>query len=137
MNRCVVKLDSKTEAKKIDRWQKIAEASAKQSKRDYIPKIEKIINIENVCNNINKYDIILLAYENEKVNTLKNELRKLNRKETLNIGVIIGPEGGLSDDEVEKFIAAGAKAITLGNRILRTETASILILSDIIYEFDL
>ena len=135
--RCVVKLDKKTEEKKLERWKKIAEAAAKQSKRDVISNIENVINIENICQNIKKYDIILLAYENEQNNTLKYELQKLDRDKKLSIGVIIGPEGGLSEKEVEKLIIAGAKCVSLGKRILRTETASLVMLSDIIYEFEL
>ena len=135
--RCVVKLDKKTEEKKLDRWKKIAEAAAKQSKRDIISNIENVINIENICQNIEKYDIILLAYENEQNNTLKYELQKLDKNKKLSIGVIIGPEGGLSEKEVDKLITAGAKCVSLGKRILRTETAPLVVLSDIIYEFEL
>ena len=103
----------------------------------FISNIENVINIENICQNIKKYDIILLAYENEQNNTLKYELQKLDRDKKLSIGVIIGPEGGLSEKEVEKLIIAGAKCVSLGKRILRTETASLVMLSDIIYEFEL
>ena len=137
LERCIVKIDKKTEIKKLDRWQKIAEVAAKQSKRDYIPKIEKILNIENICQNIEKYDIILIAYENEKANSLKIELKRLKGIDNLKIGVIVGPEGGFSEKEVQKLVSLGAKCVTLGERILRTETASLVLLSDIIYEFEL
>ena len=137
MERCVVKLDSKSENKKIDRWNKIAESAAKQSKRDIIPEVKNIINLENICKNTEKYDIILLAYENEDKHTLKDELQKLDKNKKLNIGIIIGPEGGFSEKEVQKLVDSGAKCITLGKRILRTETASLVMLSDIIYEFEL
>lgn len=137
MERCIVKFDAKTEDKKIERWQKIAEAAAKQSKRDIVPKVEKVINLENICKNMEKYDMILLAYENEKNNSLKKELQKLDKNKKLNIGVVIGPEGGFSENETKKLVNAGAKCITLGKRILRTETASLVILSDIVYEFEL
>ena len=135
--RCVVKLDKKSEEKKLQRWKKIAEAAAKQSKRDVISNIENVINIENICQNIEKYDIILLAYENEENNTIKYELQKLDKNKKLSIGVIIGPEGGFSEKEVTKLITAGAKCVSLGKRILRTETAPLVILSDIVYEFEL
>ena len=157
LERCIVKLDSKSEAKKIDRWQKIAEVASKQSKRDVIPNINNVINIKNICQNAKKYDIILIAYENEEKNTLKNELQKLkNNKlnkdiieissnancksdstEKLKIGIVIGPEGGLSENEVAELMEAGAKSVSLGKRILRTETAPLVMISDIIYEFDL
>ncbi len=137
MERCIVKLDEKNTIKKIERWQKIAEVAAKQSKRDVIPKIENVVNITNICNIVQQYDIILIAYENEESNTLKNELKKLNKEKELKIGIVIGPEGGISEKEIEKLVKCGAKCITLGKRILRTETASLVILSDIIYEFEL
>lgn len=137
LERCVVKIDKKDESKKILRWQKIAESAAKQSKRDFIPTVENIINLENICKNISKYDIILLAYENEESNTIKQELQKIDKRENTNIGVVIGPEGGFTEKEVDTLIKAGAKCVTLGKRILRTETAPLVMLSDIIYEFEL
>lgn len=137
LERCIAKLDKKDENKKILRWQKIAEAAAKQSKRDFIPQIHNVINLENICKNVPKYDIILLAYENEEGNTIKTELQKIKKRDNVNIGVVIGPEGGFTEKEVNTLIASGAKCITLGKRILRTETAPIVLLSDIIYEFEL
>lgn len=92
MERCIVKLDSKSESKKIDRWQKIAEAASKQSGRDIIPKVKNVINFKNLCQLVEKYDIVLVAYEKENKNTLKDELKKLKGNK-LKIGIIIGPEG--------------------------------------------
>lgn len=135
--RCIVKIDKKSELKKIERWQKIAEVAAKQSKRDKIPEIKNIIKLEKVCQNIKNYDKILVAYEKEDKITLKDEIRKLDKSKKLNIGIVIGPEGGLSEQEVNVLIANGANVVTLGKRILRTETASLVILSDIMYEFEL
>ncbi len=137
MERCVVKLDQNQKDKKIERWKKIAEVAAKQSKRDIIPEIEDIKKVEEICNNTQKYDIILLAYENENKITLKQELKKINKKENLKIGIIIGPEGGLSEKEVSTFEQRGIKSVSLGKRTLRTETAPIVMISDIIYEFEL
>ncbi|MGN1270859.1 MAG: RsmE family RNA methyltransferase [Clostridia bacterium] len=136
MKRCVVKIDEKSKLKKIERWQKISEVAAKQSGRDIVPKINNIENIKSICNLINKYDIVLLAYENEKENTLKQELTKLKNKDNLKIGVIIGPEGGLEEQEVELLKQAGAKVITLGNRILRTETVALVVTGIIMYELE-
>ena len=135
--RCIVKIDGKSAPKKLERWQKIAEVAAKQSKRDVVPKIENIINLENICQNIYKYDIILIAYENEGKINLKKELRNLNKNENLSIGVVVGPEGGFSESEVQKLVDSGAKCISLGKRILRTETAPIVVIANIIYEFEL
>lgn len=135
MKRCVVKLNEKDKIKKIQRWQKISEVAAKQSGRNIIPKINNITNVKEVCNLCNEYDIVLIAYENEKDNTLKYELKKLN-KEQIRIAVVIGPEGGISPEEIEEFEKNGAKIVTLGNRILRTETVALSILSIIMYELE-
>ncbi len=137
MKRCVVKFDEKTKQKKIERWQKIAEVAAKQSKRDIIPTVNSIINIKNIFKNFENYDIVLIANENEKINTLKNELTKIKKENNFkNIAVIVGPEGGIDENEIELLIENGAKSITLGKRILRTETAPIAIIANIMYELD-
>lgn len=133
--RTIVKIESKDEVKKIARWQKIAEVAAKQSGRDVIPKIKNIENIKSICNLIQEYDIVLLAYEEEKENTLKNELSKLENKD-LKIAVIIGPEGGIEKEEVQILSGAGAKVITLGRRILRTETVALVMAAIINYELE-
>lgn len=137
MERSIVKLDDKSKIKRLERWNKIAEVAAKQSKRDVIPTIKDVINVKNICKEVEKYDIILIAYENEEKNTLKDVLKSLNRDKSLNIAIVIGPEGGLSEEEVEQLTNSGAISVTLGKRILRTETASLVLLSDIIYEFEL
>jgi 16S rRNA (uracil1498-N3)-methyltransferase len=134
MERSIVKLNEKDSNKKIERWQKIAEVAAKQSKRDIIPKIEKLMNINNVCDNIKNYDLFLIAYEDEHQNKLKEILNK--NKNVSKVGVIVGPEGGFDKSEIEKLTSEGAIAVTLGNRILRTETAPIVILSNIVYELE-
>ncbi len=137
MTRCVVKLDNKKEEKKIERWQKIAESAAKQSGRDLIPKVEIPTNINKLCDKINEFDAVILAYEEEKENTLKNELQKISKNKKNKIGIIIGPEGGIDKQEIEMLVKAGAKVVTLGKRILRTETASISVISNIMYELEL
>lgn len=138
MKRCIVKLNGKDKEKKVQRWQKIAEVAAKQSGRNIIPKINEIDNVKNVCQLCRDYDILLVAYENEKDNTIKQELKRLKEldKENLKIGVIIGPEGGIDEDEIKLLKEAGAKIITLGKRILRTETVALNVLSVIMYELE-
>ena len=140
MKRCVVKIDTKDETKKITRWQKIAESAAKQSGRNTIPEIKNVINIEKVNQLIKEYDSVIVAYENEKENTIKHELLRLKEKvETNNkikIAVVIGPEGGLEEKDVELLKQNGAKIVTLGNRILRTETVALNVLSVIMYELE-
>lgn len=135
MKRCVVKLDSKDKIKKIDRWKKIAEVAAKQSLRNDILKIEKIYSFEDMKNCLKNYDCAILAYEKEKEVTLKSILKKIDC-DSINIAVIIGPEGGIDDDEVNELIANGAKSVTLGKRILRTETAPVAMSAIIMYELE-
>lgn len=136
MKRCVVKLKEKDKTKKIQRWQKISEVAAKQSGRDIIPNINNIININKLCESLEKYDLVLVAYENEKINTLKNELIKIKNNKKVKIAIIIGPEGGIDKSEIEQLEKYNAKIVTLGNRILRTETVALSMLSIIMYELD-
>lgn len=138
MKRCVVKLSGKDEEKKITRWQKISEVASKQCGRNIIPKIENVCTIKDICDNISKYDVVLVAYENEKDNILKIELEKLKNSQNKNIkvAIVIGPEGGIEPEEIEKLSTNGAKIVTLGNRILRTETASLNMISIINYELE-
>lgn len=140
MKRCVVKIDNKSENKKIERWQKIAESAAKQSGRNTVPEIRNIIKVEEIAKLVQRYDCIIVAYENEKYNYIKKELielkEKLQEKEQISIAIVIGPEGGLEEKDVQILKENGAKIVTLGNRILRTETVALNMLSVIMYEFD-
>jgi len=136
MKRCVVKLDSKSESKKIERWQKIAESAAKQSGRNTVPEIRHIIKIEDIVKLKESYDSIIVCYENEKQNYIKNELLKLKEKQDVRIGIVIGPEGGLEETDVEYLRQNGAAIVTLGDRILRTETVALNLLSIIMYELE-
>ena len=138
MKRCVVKLNEKDKNKKIIRWQKISEVAAKQCGRDIIPQIKEIINIKKLCELIKNYDILLVAYENEKENALKKQIEKLKEqnRDEIKIGIVIGPEGGLEPEDVENLKNNGAQIITLGKRILRTETVALNILSIIMYELE-
>lgn len=137
MVRCIVKLDEKDAKKKIERWQKVAEGAAKQSKRSKIPEIKNKIKIKDLENIISQYDAFIVAYEEENEITLKQELKKLREQEKYKIGILVGPEGGITKEEIEKLTSYNAKVVTLGKRILRTETASISIMSNIVYEFEL
>ena len=137
MTRCVVKLNDKDKSKKIERWNKISEVAAKQCQRDIIPKINSVISIKGIIEEIENYDAIILAYEKEKEYTIKQELKKLKSEKAKKIGIIIGPEGGLEEKEVEMLKDNGAHVITLGKRILRTETVALNVLSNIIYEFEM
>ena len=138
LSRCIVKLDGKDEIKKIDRWQKISEVAAKQSGRDKVPEVEMVKSLKEVKDKIQDYDLFLVAFEEEKDNTLKNELVQLKEKQDMfKIACLVGPEGGLTREEVEFLKDNGAKVITLGNRILRTETVAMYIASTVMYELEM
>ena len=131
-----MKLEERDKTKKLNRWQKIAEVAAKQSKRDTILKVNNVINFQNIFENVKDYDILLVAYEEEKENTLKEILKRYKNKGNIKIAVLIGPEGGIDESEINickdnKFIS-----ITLGKRILRTETAPLVVSSNILYELE-
>ena len=127
LKRCVVKLEGKDQNKKIERWQKIAESAAKQCGRNIIPKIGNIIKIKQFEELSKNYDSLIVAYENEKEYTLKQEIQKIKQsnKKELKIAVVIGPEGGLAEEEIETLKNYGANIVTLGKRILRTETVAL------------
>lgn len=138
MKRCVVKLDGKDKVKKVARWQKISEMAAKQSGRDVIPCIGDVKNVKEILGKFLEYDLVLLCYENEKDVLLKSVLKEMNEVQAgdIKVAVIIGPEGGIDISEIELMEQNGARVVSLGNRILRTETVSLSILSIIMYEFE-
>ncbi len=142
MERTVVKLDEKIASKKLERWQKIAEIAAKQSMRDIIPQIGNITKLKDI--DTTEFDAVLVAYENEEHNMLKTELQKLERKiksnnsseQQYNIAIVIGPEGGISEKELVMLAEKNAKFVSLGKRILRAETAGVVMAGNIIYELE-
>lgn len=125
----IIKIDSQKEEKKLIRWLKICKEASEQSFRDTIPIINKIQNIDDLKVN----DLNLICSTREKSNYIKNVLKKDSNCDKIN--VVIGPEGGLSPKEEDKFIKMGYLPITLGNRIMRVETVPLFILSIINYEF--
>lgn len=134
-SRTIVKLDNK-EKKKIDRWQKISESAAKQSFRGIIPEInKKIFTFTEAIKESKNYDLAIIPYENEYDTTLKKVLKSEDYSGK-KIAVFIGPEGGFSVEEVNLAIENNVKTVTLGERILRTETAAITTISSIIYELE-
>ena len=140
MERCIVKYDEKDKKKKIERWQKVSEVAAKQCDRNFIPKVNNIMKLKNICNLLSEYDIVILAYEKEEKIKLKEALKTIKEKygeNEIKIAVIIGPEGGISLKEVEMIKENdNVVTVTLGKRILRTETVALNILSIIMYELD-
>ena len=128
----------KGEFKKLDRLNRIALEAAKQSKRSIIPKVLEPIEFDEVLDKINSLDLLIVPYENANnfgIKTLINELRKENNIDSIkNIGIFVGPEGGIEEDEIERLKDKGAYIVTLGKRILRTETAGFVATSLIQYE---
>lgn len=128
----------KGEFKKLDRLNRIALEAAKQSKRSIIPKVLEPIEFEEVLEKIDSLDLLIVPYENANnfgIKTLINELRKENNIDSVkNIGIFVGPEGGIEEDEIERLKDKGAYIVTLGKRILRTETAGFVATSLIQYE---
>lgn len=132
--RTVVKLNEKDrEIKKLERWQKIAKESAKQSKRNIVPKVENIISIKDLINRLKNEDAeVIVPYELEDVKLLKEVLIQPKK----NYYIVIGPEGGFDNKEIKMFQEIGAHIVTLGKRILRTETAGLVTSSVILYACD-
>ena len=134
MKRCVVKLDAKKEASKLARYNTISEAAAKQSKRRIIPKVTGVMSFSEAVNYCKDFDIKLLPYEMEDMDSM-DKTRELigSARGAKAIAVFIGPEGGFDEAEVEYAKENGIKPITLGKRILRTETAGIAVMSWFLY----
>lgn len=132
--RTVVKLNDKDrENKKLERWRKIAKESSKQSKRNIIPMVEQILTVKELVERLRHEDAcIIVPYELEDVKVLKDVLKEPKE----NYYIIIGPEGGFDIKEVEMFKEIGAHIVTLGKRILRTETAGIVAASVVMYACD-
>ena len=133
--RCVVKLDAKKAAKKVQRWQQIAESAAKQAGRGYIPAVSEVMTFQEALAFSETLDIRLIPYEladgMEGTRKILDEIRPGQ-----SVGIFIGPEGGFEKEEVGRAVEAGALPITLGKRILRTETAGIAVLSILMYRLE-
>ena len=142
MDRTVV-VDRGNFGKKIDRWNKVSAEAVKQCRRGIVPHVAdpvKTVDMLRDSDNsgtpdmLEEFDLVLLPYENEKGTTIKDVLRQVAAE---HIAVIIGPEGGFSDEEALAIIGAGGKSVSLGRTILRTETAGMAALAMIMYELEL
>ena len=133
--RCVVKLDGKKSAKKTARWQQIAESAAKQSKRMLIPNVHEVLTFREALKYAESMDVRLVPYELARgMQETKEILAGIEPGQS--VGIFIGPEGGFEEKEIEAAIEGGAKPITLGRRILRTETAGLAILSVLMFQLE-
>lgn len=124
MSRCIVKLDDKKKSGKVARWQAISESAAKQSKRTVIPKISDVLSYKDALKKAQELDLLLVPYENKDgMSATRQALESI--KSGMSVGIMIGPEGGFEESEISSAVDAGGKVISLGKRILRTETAAI------------
>ena len=135
MQYCVVKLDDKKREAKTARWQKLAEAAAKQSKRSIIPQVGAIRSFSEAMEDAKALDVRLFPYEQERGMAHTREVFQGLDKGS-SIGIFIGPEGGFSGEEIQQAVCAGINPVTLGKRILRTETAGMTVLSIIMYHLE-
>lgn len=131
--RCVVKIEKKQEENKLKRYNRVAMEAAKQSKRGIIPKVEGFYDYHEL--DFSRHDAVIFAYEEEKNNSLKQALSNIKGK-VKDVALIIGPEGGFESEEADYFVKNGAISVSLGKRILRTETAGMAALSMILYELE-
>ena len=118
--------------KKIKRWQKISEEAAKQSGRGIIPEIKEPMNLKEAIEELKKFDLAFVPYECEEENCLRDILKSKDDIKT--VGFMIGPEGGFEKSEIDLLVENGITPISLGKRILRTETAGEAVLSMVMYE---
>ncbi len=129
--RCVV-IPNKDFEKKRERYNRVALEAAKQSRRAVVPQVQPLVELKKV--DPKQFDLFLVAYEEEETRTLKAALRAAGS--LASIAILIGPEGGLEPDEVNRLTASDAVCVSLGKRILRTETAGMAMLAQILYEVE-
>lgn len=129
--RTVVKVEEKKEDKKIERWERIIYEAAKQSKRGKIPKLRGILSFKEALSDMGKNDLNIAPYENERTKSIKQAIKG---QDINNIGIFVGPEGGFEDTEIKDIEDIGGQSVSLGPRILRTETASLVASSIVLYE---
>ena len=133
--RVIVKLDDKKESKKIARWQQIAEGGAKQSGRTVVPKVQNVMSYKEALQYAKKLDVLMIPYElADGMDVTKQVVEGLAPGQS--VGIFIGPEGGFEVSEVDLAIEYGAKPVSLGKRILRTETAGLTTLSILMYQLE-
>ena len=135
MKYCVVKLDAKKAQKKVTRWQQISESAAKQSKRMLIPEVKNVMNWKEALAFAKGLDVVLIPYElAQGMKETREILAAIQPGQS--VGIFIGPEGGFEEEEVRDAMEAGGKPVTLGKRILRTETAGMTMLSILMYTLE-
>lgn len=129
--RSVSKVDDKKEDKKLERWERIIYEAAKQSKRGKIPKLRGILSFKDALEDMKNNDLNIAPYENERTKSIKQAIKGVNIN---TMGIFVGPEGGFEESEIEAIEEISGKSVSLGPRILRTETASLVASSIVLYE---
>ncbi|TCZ77021.1 16S rRNA (uracil(1498)-N(3))-methyltransferase [Paenibacillus albiflavus] len=132
--RTVVQYDAKKEAKRAERWNKIAKEAAEQAHRNRIPAIESVHSWKQLLASLNEFDAVWICYEQEGELGFRSLVRTALANQATKVLLIVGPEGGFTAEEVQAVTTAGGKSISLGQRILRTETAAMVGLTCILYE---
>ncbi len=138
MDRSVIKDNGKYH-KKVERYNTIATAAAKQCQRGVIPAVEGSMSFDMMLRNLSSFDLVIFPYENETNYTIKTLLKEYVRSigKPKTIAIIIGPEGGFSDEEAQKLAQQDVKGVSLGKTILRTETAGMTAVAMCMYELQL
>ncbi|MGE5629120.1 MAG: 16S rRNA (uracil(1498)-N(3))-methyltransferase [Solirubrobacterales bacterium] len=122
------------EYRKMDRWNRIALEACKQSKRTMIPRVNSPVEFSYMLDLMNSMDLIIVPYENEEQKGLKSVMGKIEKSSIKSVAIVIGPEGGFEEAEITALKNSKGEIITLGPRILRTETAGFVAASLIMYE---
>ncbi|MGI6686259.1 MAG: 16S rRNA (uracil(1498)-N(3))-methyltransferase [Bacillota bacterium] len=133
MERTIIKLTPDKAEKRRERWQRISFEAAKQCQRSMVPEVLSVCELPQAINQLPKDTLIIMPWEEEKGLGLKELLRN-NGSLTGSVALIIGPEGGISPQEAAWAVEQGVKIVSLGPRILRTETAGLVTISIVLYE---
>lgn len=134
MRRSVVRLTPADGATKAERWRRIAAEAAKQSQRPDVPRVDEPMDLDDVRPVLSGLDAVLVPWEESEGAGIGDALASLGATPTGRVAVVVGPEGGMEDDEVERLVALGAVVVSLGPTILRTETAALVALALVSYE---
>ncbi|NMO94845.1 16S rRNA (uracil(1498)-N(3))-methyltransferase [Paenibacillus lemnae] len=140
-DRTIVQYDAKKEQKRLERWRKIVKEAAEQSHRNVVPEVEQPLGWKKLLSTFSEYDLVCFCYEKEDGSQLRDVLKpfaaqKLTPEEaSASLLLIVGPEGGFTEEECREAEVAGAVSVGLGRRILRCETAGMTALACALYEF--
>jgi len=131
--RTIVRLEEDQIPRKLERWQKIVREAAEQSQRSVAPRVLAPMSLDEWLEQIADYDMLLVAWENEEDVSLREALNDL--PDLKRLAIVVGPEGGFSTAEIDKILEVGGRAVSIGPRILRSETASVVLLALALYHY--